>query len=68
LRAFARFKKFLEDRSSIVKTFALQALADLAGEDQALQSEVAELLAQASRTGSPAMRARVRKLFTQFRE
>jgi hypothetical protein len=68
LRAFARFKKYLEDRSSIVKTFALQALADLAGEDQALQSEVAELLPQASRTGSPAMRARARKLFTQFRE
>jgi hypothetical protein len=66
LRAFARFKENLEDRSSIVNTFARQASADLAGEDQATQSEVAELLAHASRTGSPAMRACARKLFALF--
>jgi hypothetical protein len=53
---------YLDDRSSIVRTFALQALADLFGQYGPLQSHVHTLLEDASRTGSPAMRSRARRL------
>ena len=36
-RAAAAFKRYLEDRSSIVKTFALQGLADLGRRDARLR-------------------------------
>jgi hypothetical protein len=53
---------YLEGRSSIVKTFALQALADLAQDDPEIQSDVIETLRDAVRNGTPAVRARGRKL------
>jgi len=53
---------YLEDRSSIVRTFALQGLADLAEGDAKLQAGVIELLREAERSGTPAMKARSRKL------
>ena len=53
---------YLEDRSSIVKTFALQGLAELAQDDPSIQSGVIEILRQATRTGTAAMKARGRKL------
>jgi hypothetical protein len=67
-RAFALFKEYLLDRSSIVKTFALQALTELAVEDQEMRLEVAQLLERASRKGTPAMRARARKLSSRLHE
>jgi hypothetical protein len=60
-------RRYLEDRSSIVKTFALQALADLAQNDADLRQEVIELLEKAIRSGTPAMRARARKLLKHSR-
>jgi hypothetical protein len=51
---------YLEDRSSIVKTSALEALADLAS------SDAIELLREASRNGTPAMKARSRKLLLRL--
>ena len=53
---------YLEDRSSIVKTSALQALADLAGGHASIRPGVIEILRQAARNGTPAMKARSRKL------
>jgi HEAT repeat protein len=53
---------YLEDRSAIVRTFALQALFDLAKDDAGMRPGVIELLRQATRTGTAAMRARSRKL------
>jgi hypothetical protein len=53
---------YLEDHSSIVKTFALQGLADLAMDDPSSRPGVIELLRQATRSGTPAMKARSRKL------
>jgi hypothetical protein len=53
---------YLEDRSSIVKTFALQGLADLAQDDPSIRPGVIEILRQATRTGTAAMKARGRKL------
>ena len=61
-RAIALLKEFLNDRSSIVKTCALQGLAELAHGKPELQLEVVGIMEQASRTGTPAMKARVRKL------
>jgi hypothetical protein len=61
-RAAAALQRYLEDRSSIVKTFALQGLADLARNDLALQSKVKQLLEAAVQSGTPAMKARARKL------
>jgi hypothetical protein len=62
VRAVTAFNKYLEDRSSIVKTFALRGLADLAGEDESLHGEVIEALREAVRGGTPAMKARGKKL------
>lgn len=61
-RAAAALQSYLEDRSSIVKTFALQALADLARDDAVLRRKVHLLLDDALRTGTPAMKARSRNL------
>lgn len=57
---------YLEDRSSIVRTFALQGLADLAEQDVRMRPAVIELLREAARGGTPAMRARSRKLLVQL--
>jgi hypothetical protein len=53
---------YLKDRSSIVKTFALQGLADLAQDEASLRLRVIEILREATRNGTPAMKARSRKL------
>ena len=58
----SRLRLYLEDRSSIVKTCALQALADLAVDDSSIRPEVMEILRQSTRKGTPAMKARSRKL------
>lgn len=59
---------YLEDRSSIVKTFALQGLADLAGDDSSLRPGVLDILRNATRNGTPAMKARSRKLLVQLEQ
>jgi hypothetical protein len=64
--ATAALHRYLEDRSSIVKTFALQGLADLAEDDPAIRPQVIELLREATRTGTPAMKARSRKLLLRL--
>jgi hypothetical protein len=66
LRAAATFRGYLDDRSSIVKTCALQALADLAAQDESLRPEVTALLQSAGRNGTAAMKARSRKLLKQI--
>ena len=57
---------YLEDRSSIVKTSALQGLADLARHDASLLPKVMELLRESTRSGTAAMKARSRKLLLQL--
>ena len=59
---------YLEDRSSIVKTFALQGLAALAQNDSSIRAKVIELLRASARNGTPAMKARSRKLLPLFEE
>ena len=59
---YSLLSRYLEDRSSIVKTCALQALADLATDDSNIRAGVIEILRQSTRNGTPAMKARSRKL------
>jgi hypothetical protein len=64
--AFAFLREYLNDRGSIVKTHALQGLADLARIEPALQPSVTSLLEDAVRRGTPAMKARARKLLPRL--
>jgi hypothetical protein len=66
-RAVAALHRYLNDRSSIVKTFALQGLADLARNDPGLRPQVVELLENSLQSGIAAMKARARKLLKLFR-
>lgn len=52
---------YLADASRIVVTSAMQALAEFAERDPALRLQVAPILDELTRTGSPAMRARGRR-------
>ena len=61
-------QSWLEDASSIVKTCALQGLADLTRQDPSLQPVVLDLLRIHSRSGTPAMRARGRMLLRQLED
>ena len=61
-RAVSRLREYLQGRSAIVKTHALQGLWELSRDDGELRDEVLDLLAEASRSGTPAMKARARKL------
>ncbi len=64
--AISSLNGYLEDRSSIVKTFALQGLADLAQNDSSIRPKVVETLREATRNGTPAMKARSRKLLLEL--
>jgi hypothetical protein len=57
---------YLQDKSSIVRTFAMQALADFALQHVNLRALVVPLLEDLTETGTPAMRSRGRKLLAQF--
>ena len=57
---------YLEDHSRIVKTFSMQALADLAENDRELCARVLPILEDLAATGSPAMRSRGRKLVARL--
>ena len=53
---------YLNDKSKIVKTFSMQALADLAEKDAALRPQLVSVLEELTRRGSPAMKSRGQKL------
>ncbi len=59
---------WLNDQSNIVKTFSMQALADLAADDKNLAARVFPIIAMMTVTGSPAVRSRGRKLLAGFRK
>jgi hypothetical protein len=65
-RAISLLNSYLQDRSSIVKTFALQGLANFAQDDPSIRSTVIEILREARRSGMPAMKARSRKLLHEL--
>jgi hypothetical protein len=59
--------EYLEGESRIVKTFAMQALADIARHDKRLQPSILKQLEELTRDGSPAMRSRGKKLLDQLK-
>ena len=59
---------YLRDESSIVKTCAMQGLAGLAAQDPALKAKILPLLKELTDIGTPAMRARGRKLLARLAE
>jgi hypothetical protein len=65
--AAAALQRYLEDRSSIVKTLALQGLADLARQDTSLRELARRTLEESLRTVTAAMKARARKLLRELK-
>ncbi len=64
--AFILFKKFLEDTSSIVRTFAIQGLFDLARLNKNLLPEAKTIINSCLKNGSPAMKSRAKKLISRI--
>ena len=61
-RVFELLLTYLEDKSRIVKTSTMQALAEVAIQDNSYLIKVQELLKNLTKEGSPAMKARGKKL------
>ncbi|HEX3548829.1 MAG TPA: hypothetical protein VHT53_00530 [Candidatus Elarobacter sp.] len=60
--AIALLRRYVEDRSAIVKVSALQALADLTESDPSLRRTVIAAIRKAMETGTAAVRSRGAKL------
>lgn len=58
---------YLEDKSKIVKTFSMQALAEFALSDPKLRLRVIHILEKLVETGSPAMKSRGGKLLVRLK-
>jgi HEAT repeat protein len=58
--------EYLEDQSRIVQTNALQSLVDLTQDDDALRPRAMNAVRKASRTGSPAVKNRAKKLLKKL--
>lgn len=61
-KVFDLMLTFLEDESRIVKTFAMQALTDIAVQDDRYVDKVRVLVKQLMKKGTPAMKSRGKKL------
>ena len=64
--AAASLRRYLGDRSAIVKTCALQALTELSIGDAGAEAKVVKLLEETSLNGTAAMKARSRKLLKRL--
>lgn len=58
--------EFLDDKSSIVRTFAMRALTDIALQDKTYVKKTRHLILELMGTGSPAMKSRGKKLITEL--
>jgi hypothetical protein len=58
---------YLRDKSSIVKTWAMQAIWDLSAADAKLKSQIIPLIEELTQVGTAAMRARGRNLLRQLK-
>lgn len=61
-KAYNLMLSYLKDKSSIVKTFSMQALTDIALQDGSYVDEVQKLIAHLIAEGTPAMKSRGKKL------
>ena len=64
--AVAILSDYLKDESKIVKAFSMQALADMAEQNAELREPIIRQLEELTRTGSPAMQSRGRKLLAKL--
>jgi len=62
------FVDYLTDDSKIVVTFAMQALSDLATKRGSVSTRVLDALENLTQTGSPAIRARGKKLLPKLKK
>ena len=67
-QAVAVAQQFLGDKRSLVRTFAMQTLFDLAQQDGAIHAEVRTIIEALTVNGTAAMRARGRKLLKAMEE
>lgn len=58
---------FLMDESKIVKTFSMQALADIVRHDPSFRAVARKAIERHTRSGSPAVHNRGKRLLAQFR-
>jgi hypothetical protein len=65
--AAAVLRRYLSDTSAIVKTCAMQGLADIALADASLRPSIVPILRNATKTGTAAMRARGTRLLEALR-
>lgn len=63
----ATLQGYLKDESKIVKTLSMQALADMAEQDATLRAPIIRQLEKLTRSGSPAMKSRGRKLLAKLK-
>ncbi|MGH1366245.1 MAG: hypothetical protein ACRBF0_21980 [Calditrichia bacterium] len=66
-KLIAIFQNYLSDKSSIVRTCAMQGMADLAESSESIKTMVLPILIELTETGSAAMRARGRKLLNKLK-
>jgi hypothetical protein len=64
--AIALLDGYLEDASAIVRTCALQALADLVGDDPAASAVARRRVQKAAESSTPSLRARARQLLAHW--
>ena len=62
------FFDYLEDKSKIVVTFAMQALSDLAIQETVVSTRVIRAIEKLAQTGSPAIQSRGKKLLKQLKK
>ena len=62
------FFDYLNDKSKIVVTFAMQALADLAIKKGAVSARIIRAIEELTRTGSPAIQSRGKKLLPKLKK
>lgn len=65
-RLFDILISYLDDKSRIVKTFSMQALADIALQDHSYLPKVKRIITRLTQEGSPAMQSRGKKLLSML--
>ena len=65
-KAVSTLLKYLQDKSSIVQTCSMQALSDFAIQSPRRRPRIIPLIERLTRTGSPAVRNRGRKLLRRL--
>ena len=64
--AISILRGYLNDKSSIVRSCALESFCMLAGSDEAMRDEAKAVATEAAVSGTPAMKARARRLLKEM--